>query len=172
MMKILTLTALKLAVLLTLALTIASCCVCKKGQPTVIVRDSIRVEYRDRIVRDTINYEIPVEIEKVITRDTASHLENRLAASDAIVSNGFLSHSLRTKAQTIYIPVETHVTDTLIIQKEAEIRTETIEVEKPLTWWQRFRIGAFWWLVAIGLVGWRREIIAAVKYIIKLFTKI
>ena len=142
-------------IVLTLALFAAvGCGVCKKQQPTVVVRDSIRVEYRDRIVRDTINYEIPVEVEKIVTRDTVSHLENRLALSDAVVSGGFLHHSLQTKAQTIYIPVETHVTDTLIVQKDAEIRTETEYVEKSLTWWQKFRIGAFWWLLLVGLAGW------------------
>ena len=63
-------------IVLTLALFAAvGCGVCKKQQPTVVVRDSIRVEYRDRIVRDTINYEIPVEVEKIVTRDTVSHLE-------------------------------------------------------------------------------------------------
>lgn len=143
-------------IVLTLALFAAvGCGALKKQQPTVIIRDSIRTEYRDRIVRDTVNYEIPVEVEKVITRDTTSHLENRLAASDAVVSNGFLSHSLRTKAGAVVkVPVEVVVRDTVVVQKAAEIRTETIEVEKPLSWWQRFRLGAFWWLLGLALAGW------------------
>lgn len=143
-------------IVLTLALFAAvGCGALKKQQPTVIIRDSIRTEYRDRIVRDTINYEIPVEVEKVITRDTTSHLENRLAASDAVVSNGFLSHSLRTKAGAVVkVPVEVVVRDTVVVQKAAEIRTETVEVEKPLSWWQRFRLGAFWWLLGLALAGW------------------
>ena len=47
-----------------------------------------------------------------------------------------------------------HVTDTLI--KEAEIRTEIKEIEKPLSWWQKFRIEAFWWLLlgVIALLVW------------------
>ena len=96
-----------------------------------------------------------MEVEKIVTKDTASHLENTYAKSDAIVSGGFLSHSLESKPQIIIVPVEVHVTDTLY--KEAEIRTETVEVEKPLSWWQKFRIDAFWWLIGaivllIGLV--------------------
>lgn len=141
---------------LSLALFVAvGCGALKKQQPTVIIRDSIRTEYRDRIVRDTVNYEIPVEVEKVITRDTVSHLENRLAASDAVVSNGFLSHSLRTKAGAVVkVPVEVVVRDTVVVQKAAEIRTETQYVEKSLNWWQKFRLGAFWWLLVAGLAGW------------------
>ena len=114
--------------------------------PKVIVQREVVTEYRDRIVHDTTTVEIPLEGEKVVTRDTASHLENTYAKSDAVVSGGFLSHSLESKPQIIRIPVEVHVTDTLV--KEAEIRTETVQVEKPLSWWQKFRIGAFWWLVA------------------------
>lgn len=113
--------------------------------PKVIVQKEVVTEYRDRIVHDTTQVEIPYEVEKVVTKDTASHLENTYAKSDAIVSGGLLSHSLESRPQIIKVPVEVHVTDTLV--KEAEIRTETVEIEKPLSWWQKFRIDAFWWLL-------------------------
>lgn len=113
--------------------------------PKVIVQKEVVTEYRDRIVHDTTQVEIPYEVEKVVTKDTASHLENTYAKSDAVVSGGFLSHSLESRPQIIKVPVEVHVADTLV--KEAEIRTETVEVEKPLSWWQKFRMGAFWWLL-------------------------
>ena len=113
--------------------------------PKVIVQREVVTEYHDRIVHDTTQVEIPYEVEKVVTKDTASHLENTYAKSDAIVSGGLLSHSLESRPQIIKVPVEVHVTDTLV--KEAEIRTETVEVEKPLSWWQKFRIDAFWWLL-------------------------
>ncbi len=117
--------------------------------PKVIVQKETVTEYRDRIVHDTTTFEIPVEVEKIVTKDTASHLENTYAKSDAVVSGGFLSHSLESKPQIIKVPVEVHVTDTLY--KEAEIHTETVEVEKPLSWWQSLKIDAFWWLaVALG----------------------
>lgn len=152
-----------------LALLLTGCAVTKPTEPTVIIRDSVRVEYRDRIIHDTAKFEIPVYVEKNVTRDTSSHLENPFAKSDAVVSDGFLTHSLETKPQTIYIPVEVAVTDTLIVEKEAQIVEKEVEVEKPLTWGQSFKIKAFWWLVAIALIGWRREILALVKWIIKLF---
>ena len=133
--------------------------------PKVIVQKEVVTEYRDRIVHDTTTVEIPLEVEKVVTRDTASHLENTYAKSDAVVSGGLLSHSLESNPQIIRIPVEVHVTDTLY--KEAEIRTETVEVEKPLSWWQKFRIGAFWWLLG-GLIAsllwiFRKPILKLIK---------
>lgn len=129
----------KVAVILAVIVAVFAC------SPKVIVQKEVITEYRDRIVHDTATVEIPVEVEKIVTKDTASHLENTYAKSDALVSGGFLHHSLESIPQIIKVPVEVHVTDTLY--KEAEIHTETVEVEKPLTWWQKFRIGAFWWLV-------------------------
>lgn len=95
----------------------------------MVVRDSI--VYRDRVVHDTAIVEITKEVEKIVTRDTVSHLANRWAKSDAMVSDGFLHHSLESIPQIIQVPVEVHVTDTL--WKESEIHTEYVEVEKPLT---------------------------------------
>lgn len=131
-----------------LVLCLASC------SPRVITETETVIEYRDRIVTDTAVVEIPVEVEKIVTRDTTSHLENTYAKSDAMVSEGFLHHSLESIPQYIRVPVEVHVTDTLY--KEAEIRTETVEVEKPLSWWQKFRMDAFWWFLGavIALLLW------------------
>ena len=129
----------KVAVILAVIVAVFAC------SPKVIVQKEVITEYRDRIVHDTATVEIPVEVEKIVTKDTVSHLENTYAKSDAVVSEGFLHHSLESIPKIIKVPVEVHVTDTLY--KEAEIHTETVEVEKPLTWWQKFRIGAFWWLV-------------------------
>ena len=156
-------------VILVLLLMMLTCCGVSKPKVVVEYRDSVRVEYRDRIVRDTVRYEVEKEVEKIVTRDTVSHLENRWAKSDASVSGGFLSHSLSSIPRIIEIPVEHIVTDTLIVQKEAQISTQTKYVEKSLTWWQRFRMGAFWWLVAACIIGWRRELLALGKIIIKLF---
>lgn len=127
-----------------LAVCLAGCS--PRVVPPVVIRDSVRVEIRERLVHDTVAVEVPKVVEKIVTRDTASHLENEWAMSDAVLKDGFLEHSLETKGRTIYIPVEVPVHDTTYIEKGA---VETIiekEVEKPLTWWQRLRIKAFWWL--------------------------
>ena len=114
--------------------------------PRVVERVVTQIEYRDRVVHDTATVEIPYEVEKIVTRDTVSHLENSFARSDASVSGGFLSHSLETIPHYIQVPVEVHVTDTLI--KEAEIKEITREIEKPLSWWQSFKLRSFCVLLA------------------------
>ena len=123
--------------------------------PRIVEKIVTQIEYRDRVVHDTATVEIPVEVEKVVTRDTVSHLANTYAKSDAVVSGGFLHHSLESIPQVIKVPVEVHVTDTL--WKEAQIIEKEVEVEKPLTWWQSFKIGSFWYLcgaLALCLAAW------------------
>ena len=122
-----------------LLLALSSC------SPKVIYQKETVIEYRDTTIRDTAYFEVPVEVEKIVTRDTVSRLENSLAISDAMVTDGFLHHSLETKPQEIPVPVVIHVRDT--IRQEAQIIEKEVEVEKPLSWWQKFQIGAFWWLL-------------------------
>ncbi len=134
--------------------TIHSCC--PKHYPQIVYRDSVRVEVHERVVHDTVSFEVPVIIEKNVTRDTVSHLENDWAQSDAELKDGFLWHTLETKGQTVYIPVTTIVHDTLMVEKEAVETIKEVEVEKPLSWWQRLKIGAFPWLLGgfIALLLW------------------
>ena len=126
----------------------------------------IKIEYRDRVVHDTATVEIPVEVEKVVTRDTMSHLENTYAKSDAVVSGGTLSHSLESKPKIIKVPVEVHVTDTIKVEKEAQIIEKEVKVEKTLSSWKKFRLDAFWWLAGavLLLLIWTFR-----KFIVKLF---
>lgn len=124
-------------------------------------RDSVVVEVRERLVRDTVSVEIPVEVEKVVTRDTVSHLENTYAKSDAVVSDGFLHHSLSSKPQVIYVPVEVPVSDTTTTHSTSAIseREETkIEyVEKKLSWWQKTQVHGFRCMLLFALLffGWK-----------------
>lgn len=100
--------------------------------------DSVRVEYRERIIHDTVRYEVPVEVERIVTRDTTSTLTNSLATSTASVSGGLLRHTLETRKTTINVPAHVAVRDTIIIQKAAE--TIVREVPAQLSGWQRFCI--------------------------------
>lgn len=113
------------------ALLIASCS--HKVYP-VAVTDSVRVEYRDRIVKvvDTAFVEIPSIREDIITIDTVSHLENQYAESYAAVSDGLLYHSLHTKPQTIVKPVEVEVIahDTIYMASNTNYVPVEVEVEK------------------------------------------
>lgn len=119
-----------------------------------------QTEVRDSTAwRDTTIYvPIPLESDQAIVHvgDT-SHRETSIAESDAwIGKDGMLHHSLwnKTGARIPYglkLPehwLYTGVTNTKeheqgIIKKEY--------VEKPLSWWQKFRIRAFWWLLG-GLI--------------------
>lgn len=125
---------------------------CSLLRPKVITKIEKEVEYRDREVHDTATVEIPIEVERIVTRDTSSHLENSFAKSDAVVSGGFLFHSLESIPQIIRVPVVVHVTDTIYREKEAVETIREVKVEKPLSWAQKAKIGAFPWLV-IGFLG-------------------
>ena len=94
-------------------------------------RDSLYVEYRERIVHDTVMYEPSQESTYIQTKDTTSHLETSLAESDASIVDGVLYHSLRNKPQKIPVPVVVTVHDTTIVQ--GSVRTEIVEVPAKLT---------------------------------------
>ena len=125
---------------------------CSLLRPKVITKIEKEVEYRDREVHDTATVEIPIEVERIVTRDTSSHLENSFAKSDAVVSGGYLHHSLESIPQIIRVPVVVHVTDTIYREKEAVETIKEVKVEKPLSWSQKAKIGAFPWPV-IGFLG-------------------
>ena len=127
-------------------LVLASC------SPKIIERVETKIEYRDRIIHDTTTFEVPYEVEKIVTRDTVSHLKNSFAKSDAIVSGGFLSHSLESIPQIVKVPYEVEVHDTLIVEKEAIERIKEVKVEKPLSWWKQAKIDLFPWLLGLTLV--------------------
>ena len=141
---------------------LASCGICKR-QPIIEYRDSVRVEYHDRIIHDTTTFTIIKEVEKNVTRDTISHLENSYAKSDAIVSQGFLSHSLESIPQIIKVPFEVEVHDTTYVEKSAETVYATQYVEKELNWWQGFRIDAFWWLLLALIITNIKTILKILK---------
>lgn len=111
---------------------------------TLPVQDSTRVEVRTEVktVHDTAYIELPVIVEKVITLDTVSTLENTYAKSEAVVSAGILQHSLETKPVSVPVKIEKKeiMRDSIIFRDR--IQTQNIEVEKPLNWWQQLRMKA------------------------------
>ena len=105
--------------------------------PPAEIRDSVRVESRERVVHDTAYVDVPLIKEVNVTRDTSSHLENEYAMSDASISNGTLRHSLETRPHKIAAPVTITVHDTLTVEKKAET---IIKEVNTLTKWQGFQI--------------------------------
>ena len=105
--------------------------------PPAEIRDSVRVEIRERVVHDTAYVDVPLIKEVNVTRDTSSHVENEYAMSDASISNRTLRHSLETRPHKIAAPVIITVHDTLTVEKKAET---IIKEVNTLTKWQGFQI--------------------------------
>lgn len=145
--------------LVLLVWVLTGCCPCRHLATST--QDSVRVEVVERLVevRDTAYIEIPSDTQRVVVRDTASLLMNAYAISRAEVdAGGYLHHSLQTIPQrvaqprTIFVPM-TDTTRTRVVH-----RTEVVEVERELTWWQQTQIGGFWVLAALlgGMVVIRK----------------
>lgn len=127
-------------------------------------------EYRDSTVfRDsTIFVPIPLEADQAIVhiQDT-SHRETSVAKSDAWISpDGFLHHTLSNKpgklTYQITWPERYLVSSVKNTKEQAHIIPREVKVEKPLNAWQRFRIGAFWWLLGLVLFAYRKQILTAI----------
>lgn len=130
-----------------------SCGICKKCPVQITSADSTHVEYREHLVHDTVEFELPVIIEKYITTDTLSVIENEYARTAAVVHDGFLSHDLQLKPKVFRIPVTVEVRDTVIRERFGETVIKVQEVEKKLTKWQEFLMNAGKGFVLLLLFG-------------------
>ena len=165
--------------LFVLALLAIACSPCRHLPEEVRYRDSTVVRYVDSTIlniRDSvILVSLPVENSMaVVPLDYSSHLETSLAESNVWVDSlGFLHHDLRNKLEKLPVMVPIYDRARTVASMNGHdtelIRPVTVTVPAELTWWQRFRIKSFWWLILIALVGWRRELLALLKLIIKLF---
>ena len=79
-----------------------ACATTRQAAPSekIITETRIETVYQT----DTVYLEVPKIVEKVVTKDTVSVLENEFAKSAASVSDGLLAHSLETKP--VQKPVE------------------------------------------------------------------
>ena len=62
--------------------------------------------------------------------------------------------------------------DTLLVRDTIPVpvdRPVEVQVEKPLNAWQKFRIGAFLWLLGLAAVGWRKQLLWLIKKVAALF---
>lgn len=138
-----------------------ACSVARQAAPSENL--STRVEVVTVFEKDTVLVEIPQIVEKVQTMDTISFLENEFAKSSAEVSDGILSHSLETKPvqKPVEIKKEIVYRDSVVFRDRTVV--ETVEVEKPLSGWQQFKIktGGY----AIGMII--GMIVCSVLYIVK-----
>ena len=126
-------------------IVILSCGSCCKRFYTASVQDSVRIEtryeYIERVRDTTVYVPVPHEVEKIVTRDTVSHLSNSVAYSDAVVSGGFLYHSLINKSVSLPAVVQVKevevVRDSIVYKDRVEVKIQEVN---RLTWWNKIWI--------------------------------
>jgi len=110
----------------------------------------VETRYERFYIHDTAYIEIPMQTAERVVKDSASHLENEYAVSDAcITTDGLLFHSLQTKPQRKPVPVDRTVErkDSIVyVDRRVEV---PVMVEKELTAWQSFRLKYFTALLAV-----------------------
>ena len=160
-------TVVMIAILIILLMLAFGCKSIKKSvSEKENVSDSVRIEYKEKIVKMpvTVYVEVPVENVANITKDSTSHLETSFAVSNAsmvwIDGVPFLRHDLKNKAQKI------EKTDTAnVVEKEkivwktrrvtytkSEIREKVLPLyQKCLMWIGGISILVFIIIVVIRL---------------------
>ena len=139
-------------ILVLFSLLCVACGSLKQVTPTERVVTETRIETVYQT--DTVLLEIPKIVEKVVTKDTVSVLENDYAKSQAVVTDGLLAHSLETKPVHKPVEVQTKIVyrDSVIVKDNVIV--QTVEVEKELTGWQTFKMktGGFALVIIVLLI--------------------
>ena len=138
-----------------------ACSVARQAAPSEKIITETRVE--TVFQKDTVFLEVPRIVEKIVTADTVSVLENEYAKSEASVSDGLLAHSLETKPIQQPVEIQTKIVyrDSVIFKDV--VVYETVEVEKELTGWQSFKMKMGGWFLGILIT----LIVFAILYIVK-----
>lgn len=130
-------------------------------------RDSVRIEVRKetKYIKDTVWMKIPSQSAENTTRDTSSHLETDYAESDARINpDGTLHHSLRNKPQKQPVPVDVPQTQKDSIVYRDRFISETIEVPRDLTSWQKWQMRSFWILLSgLAVFVIRKPLLALIR---------
>ena len=148
-------------ILVLFSLLCVACGSLKQVTPTERIVTETRIETVYQT--DTVLLEIPKVVEKVVTKDTVSVLENDYAKSQAVVSDGLLAHSLETKPVKQPVEIQTKIVyrDSIIVQDR--VVTEIQEVEKELTGWQSFKMKMGGWFLGILIL----LIVCVILYFVK-----
>ena len=152
--------------LILLSAVCVACATSRQAAPSEKILFETRIETVYKT--DTVYLEVPKIVEKIVTADTVSVLENEYAKSEASVSEGLLAHSLETKPVKQPVEVQTQVVyrDSVIVKDNVIV--QTVEVEKPLTGWQSFKMAMGGWM--LGLIIFM--IVCVILYIVKPFNKL
>ena len=137
-----------IAILLILALfALCGCRSVKSAEKEKTeIGDSVRIEYKEKIVKVpvTVYVEVPVESHINMTNDS-SHLETGFAVSDAMMiwidGVPFLRHTLANKAQAIGKKDSVPVTEKeKVVWKTRRVTYTKTEIRKENTWWEKVKI--------------------------------
>ena len=152
--------------LILLSAVCVACATSRQAAPSekILVETRIETVYKT----DTVYLEVPKIVEKIVTADTVSVLENEYAKSEASVSEGLLAHSLETKPIKQPVEIQTQVVyrDSVIVKDNVIV--QTVEVEKELTGWQSFKMAIGGWM--LGLIIFM--IVCVILCIVKPFNKL
>lgn len=159
------------------ALLLMGCCPCRHltKESNTLERDSTKIEVKVETVYvpDTVIVEIPAQTAERTTADSISHLETDYATSDARINpDGSLFHSLANKPQQKPVefqkPVEQRDSIVYRDRVKTETITETVEVERDLSWWEKTRIYGFYALLLWLLINYRRPLFSLARRIFSL----
>lgn len=145
------------------AVLVASCGSSRHAATSIETHDSTKVEVRTERIEhiDTVYIELPRQVERIVTQDTTSRLENDYAVSEARVEAGMLHHTLETKDAKIPVPVKSTIEkkDSITTNSKTEVEKEKVYIEKELTAWQRFKMRGFWALLAAMAcwIAWKNK---------------
>ena len=150
-------------IILTIVLALLVGCCSTKVAYSDISKDStgMVVVHRTEIIKDTVFFYVPNEVQRVETIDTTSYLENSYAYSEATISEGVLTHLLGTKEVSHEVVVDKVIEykdTTIFVEREVyKDKVTTIEVEKPDTWWEQTQKRGFWAMISVVLlfVAWK-----------------
>ena len=161
--------AIIMAIMVLLGLLFVGCKTIKKSvNEKTDTKDSVRIEYREKVVKVpvTVYVEVPLENVSTTTKDSTSHLETSFAISNAsmvwIDGVPFLRHDLKNKAQKIEKTEDVPVVEKekVVWQTRRVTYTKTEIKEKQLAWWQK---GLMW----IGVVSFIIIVIIGLLYGLK-----
>jgi len=128
-------------------------CAAKRVITKDIQQDSVSVEVRESVVyiTDTVEVEIPYIVERNVTLDTISYLENNYAISEAIIEGAYLTHTLATKPQLRRVQIKTPQLRRDSVVYRNFYRDVEVEVERQLSFLQKTQISGFWLLLVTTL---------------------
>lgn len=148
-----------------LLLFVTMLCGCESSHHTqhdLFQHDSIFVQHEKSYITDTVYVEIPLMLSERTIHDSVSRLENDYAASEARINpDGSLSHNLKTKPHKKPVEFQKAVERRDSIVYRERVRTETVEVPRQLTWFQKGSICGFWAAIIILLIVYTIKILKA-----------